>query len=154
MKPFFNPVGVIISLIVLSFGLIVRVPAQTMKILVHMTTEQELYLKTQVLPVFERQNNIKILIEEYQSFNEIATRLKGPKDSIGLVKVPFVKEWELVDDGYIRSLNSFLSPGEKDEFQKVTHAGGLAPATMSNIIFRGNLRPGYLRTVHPRWQQR
>ena len=110
---------IIIFFILFFSGRTTPISAQTMKILVHMTTEQESYLKTQVLPLFERQNNIKIQIENYQSFNEIATRLKGPKDSIGLVKVPFVKEWELVDNGYIRSLNSFLSPGEKDEFQKV-----------------------------------
>jgi len=104
---------------VLFSGIAIRVPAQTIKILVHMTSEQEAYLETQILPLFERQNNVKIQLEDYQSFNEIAARLKESNDSIGLVKVPFVKEWELVDNGYIRSLNSFLSPGEKDEFRKV-----------------------------------
>jgi hypothetical protein len=109
----------IVSLVILFSGLAARVSARTMKILVHMTNEQEAYLTTQVFPLFERENHVKIQIEHYQSFNEIPAKLKEFKDSIGLVKVPFIKEWELVDNGYIRSLNSFLSPIEKDEFQKV-----------------------------------
>ncbi|MGB7566324.1 MAG: hypothetical protein WBM07_00575, partial [Chitinivibrionales bacterium] len=119
MKSFCKSVSILVSLMVLFSGIAVRVPAQTMKVLVHMTREQEAYLETQILPLFERQNNVKIQLEDYQSFDEIAARLKESKDSVGLVKVPFVKEWELVDNGYIRSLNSFLSPGEKEEFRKV-----------------------------------
>ena len=110
---------VIIFFILFLSAIYARISAQTMKILVHMTSEQEAYLKTRVLPIFERQNNIKIRIEEYLSYSEIADKLKESNDSIGLVKVPFVKEWELVDNGYIRSLNSFLSPVEKEEFRKV-----------------------------------
>ena len=47
-------------------GLLISLPAQTMKVLVHMTSEQEAYLETQILPLFERQNNVKIQLEDYQ----------------------------------------------------------------------------------------
>lgn len=119
MKPFNKSVFFFISLVLFVSAVAVSVSAQTMKILVHMTSEQENYFTTQILPLFERQNTVKIQVEDYQSFDEIAVHLRDPKDSIGLVKVPFVKEWELVDRGYIRSLNSFLSPAERVEFQNV-----------------------------------
>ena len=92
--------------------------AQTMKVLVHMTDEQETYLSTEVFPLFEKENAVTIHCENFDSFDEIAAKLDQFKDSVGLVKVPFVKEWELVDKGYILSLSSLLSASDMFDFRK------------------------------------
>ncbi|OGS37456.1 MAG: hypothetical protein A2293_11015 [Elusimicrobia bacterium RIFOXYB2_FULL_49_7] len=83
-------------------------------LLLHMLPNQEIYFRNDVLNTFEKLNNCKINIVQFNQWWDIETMLKLQKEkndpNIFLVKVPFEMSRVLVGNGLMEPLDNIVSP--------------------------------------------
>ena len=91
-------------------------PMVSMTLLVHMMPDQELYLKEQVLPPFDKQQHVNIKVVHYENIDSLEDNIRGYSGTLGLVKVPFDNSSSLIKKGLFKRLDIFLSAEELDKF--------------------------------------
>ena len=88
------------------------------KILVQMIKAQEEYFGSEIISVFDKENNAVTQVVHYDNTGEIKNELAKYPRQVSLVKIPFDKSQALVHDNELLPLDSFLTEGELKEFRQ------------------------------------
>ncbi len=91
---------------------------EKLKILISMTTAQKNFFIREIVAPFEAKNKVKVKVISTMAIDSIEGLLKKYDGEISLVKIPFIKSWSLVRNGYISSLNEHLSDDDLEGFAR------------------------------------
>ena len=92
------------------------VPRQS-EILIHMIPAQEEYFAKEIIPGFDKEYRAKTKVVHYDNTSELEKEITDHAGRTALVKIPFDKCKSLIKNNYLRSLDSFLSDKEMEEFR-------------------------------------
>lgn len=92
-------------------------PQQRTKVLIQMIDAQEKFFTSEIIPPFEKESGVAVDVVHMNSIDSIEQELAKYPGQVSLVKVPFVKGWELAGKDLFKSLDSFLSESEMEQFR-------------------------------------
>jgi hypothetical protein len=107
-----------ISIVMVLGAILFCSPPLTMKVLIHMIAEQERYFSTEVISSFERGRNAEVSVIHFDQLDGIDVEMQKYPGEVGLIKIPFGQSTPLIQKGLIMPLDSFLTPGELEEFKQ------------------------------------
>ena len=87
------------------------------QILVHMLPAQEDYFTKEIMPAFDKENRTKTKVVHYDNTSDLEKEIDKASGNVALVKVPFDKCKALIRGNYLRSLDSFLTDKEMQDFR-------------------------------------
>ncbi|MBD3344991.1 MAG: extracellular solute-binding protein [Chitinivibrionales bacterium] len=100
------------------FGIVIQGcgPRLQTSVLIKMVENQDKYFRQEVIPPFEKEQNVDIDVISYPEIEKLEEELQKYAGNAGLVKVPFGKSASLIRQNLIKPLNSFLPPDEIKEY--------------------------------------
>jgi hypothetical protein len=87
------------------------------QILIHMLKAQEDYFTKEIMPGFDRECKAKTEVVHYENTADLEGEVQKHAGKAALVKIPFDKSKTLIRKNLLKSLDSFLSDDEMQEFR-------------------------------------
>lgn len=108
-KLFSKPVFIIVMSIIFFIGCS---PLKKLTVLTHMEPDQEFYFKNTILKDYEKKTSVKVSVLKYGSTDSLEGYLKKYSGKVNLVLVPDEESRFLLNRGYFKPLDMFLTPEE------------------------------------------
>jgi ABC-type glycerol-3-phosphate transport system substrate-binding protein len=87
------------------------------EILIHMLPAQEEYFAKEIMPAFDKDSKAKTAVVHYENTADLEKELTEHAGKAAIVKIPFDKCKTLIRKNYLKSLDSFLSDKEMEDFR-------------------------------------